>query len=94
MAFRILKNANASPRWIELDKEIRIELDEARIQLGKALEMYGNEGDRWDQAVQKFTLRINQLNEFLRSLNLIVPGARFQRRELRPNEEIQRVLTG
>lgn len=94
VAFRILKNANLSPRWIELDKEIRIELEEARYQLGQALELFGSEGDRWDRAVQQFTLRINQLNDFMKELNLIVPEVRFQRRELRVNEEIEHVLTG
>jgi hypothetical protein len=94
LAFRILKNANISPRWIELGKEIRIELEKARDKLRQTLEMFGNHGDRWDWAVQNFTLRIKQLNEFLRELNLIVPEVRFQRSELRANEEIQRLLTG
>jgi hypothetical protein len=93
MAFRILKNANLSPRWIELDKEISSELTEAREEFQRALNIFGSQGERWDRAVRNFTLRINQLNEFLRELNLIVPKAQFQRSTLHPEEEIKRVMS-
>jgi hypothetical protein len=93
MAFRILKNANLSLRWIELDKEIRSELTGAREEFQRALNIFGSQDEGWDRAVRKFTLRINQLNDFLRELNLIVPKAQFQRSTLQPEEEIKRVLS-
>ena len=92
MVFRILKNANLSPRWIELDKEVRSELAEARNGLRRNLTIFGCQGECWETALRKFTLRITQLNEIKRGLNLIVPRAQFQRRTLPPDEDIERAL--
>jgi hypothetical protein len=93
MAFTILKNASLSPRWIELDKEIRSELDEARQDLRTALKTSNDESERKDRAIQRFKERLNQLNEFLKELNLLVPDANFQRMLLNAEEEIVRIAS-
>lgn len=92
LAFTILKNANMAPGWIELDKEIRTELDEARQELRMAMKVSGGQGDAWDRAVLRFSTRVNQLNDFLRKLNLIVPDAYFQRVPLKTEDEINRIV--
>lgn len=93
MAFTILKNAGFSPGWIELDKEIRIELDEARQDLRTALKASNQESEWKDRAIQRFKMRMNQLNEFLKELNLLVPGANFQRMPLNAEEEIVQIAS-
>lgn len=91
MAFTILKNANMSPRWIELDKEIRTELEEARQELLVAVKASKGEAKRRERAVQRFKDRLNELNEFLKELNLIVPGVILQRAALNADEEIEQI---
>lgn len=93
MAFSLLKNANMAPDWIELDKEIRTELEEARQELRLSMKNSGGQGEGWDRAVLRFSTRMNQLNDFLGKLNLIVPDANFQRVPLNTEEEIKMIVS-
>jgi len=93
-AYGLLKRNGFAPDWIERDKVIRKELQEARSQLRSAwqerLETFISES-QWQAAVARFEERLNKLNHQIDDFNLSVPIVRLQRSRLRLEDELRRV---
>ncbi len=96
-AWRLLQNAGFSLDWIEEDKEIRRELEEARERLRRAWALsleWGDDGGAqvaWENAVSRFREDVERLNRRIDIHNLKVPSVHFQRLRIRVEEEIARV---
>lgn len=93
-AYGLLKRNGFAPEWIERDKAIRKELEEARSKLRLAWQQrLGNRLDesRWQAAVTRFQEQLSKLNRKIDDFNLAVPMVRLQRSRLRLEDELQRV---
>lgn len=93
-AYGLLKRNGFAPEWIERDKTIRKELQEARSQLRSAWQQQLEnliDGSRWQAAVARFEERLSKLNRQIDDFNLIVPIVRLQRSRLRLEDELRRV---
>jgi DnaJ family protein C protein 28 len=92
LAFDLLKKNNFAPEWIERDKEIRRELEEARGHLTIAWQQrQGNRANeaKWQAAMRRFEESLNKLNRKIDDLNLMVPVISLQRSRLRLADELQ-----
>lgn len=94
LAHKILQDRGFAPEWLELDKEIRRELETARQRLGNRYQRYGPDSDAWPRAVDRFAEQMAELNDKIDLYNLKAPGMSFQRRRIRLADEIQRVKEG
>jgi len=87
LAHKILKDHGFAPAWIELDKEIRRELEAARRRLANGYRRYGHDSS----AVDCFAEQIAKLNRKIDLYNLKAPAMQFQRRRILLADELQRV---
>jgi len=74
MAFRLLSNADLSPAWIELGREIR-EAIEHLTALRRAVDADGGPSASGREGLARERQRLEAL---IRRYNLIVPGPRWQ----------------
>jgi DnaJ family protein C protein 28 len=104
-AWKLLQNAGYSLDWIEEDKEIRRDLEEARRRLRRSWNLYlewtgsGVGKTRgaemmWSEAVESFSRSVDELNRRIDLLNLKVPSVYFQRFRVRLDEEIEKIKRG
>jgi hypothetical protein len=91
LAHKILKDHGFAPQWIELDKEIRRELEAARLRLAVSYQRYGPDSAAWQHAVDRFGEQIAELNKKIDLYNLKAPGMLFHRRRVLLADEIRRV---
>jgi DnaJ family protein C protein 28 len=94
LAFGLLKNNGYTPEWISRDKQIREELEAARLSLRAA--RAGRQADPaceadWQAAVARFEHTLTELNAKIDDLNLIVPIPSCQRVRLRLADELRRL---
>jgi DnaJ family protein C protein 28 len=98
-AYRMLKSGGYSLPWIETRQEIEAGLSEARLTLGRAWRRAGALAKasspaleaEWQRAESAFREQIAGLDRRIRSYNLEVPNARFQRALIDPQAEIEAV---
>lgn len=90
LAHKILKDHGFAPEWIELDKEIRRELEAARQRLTNGYRRHGPASGAWQRAVDRFAEQIAELNDKIDLYNLKAPGMSFQRRRILLDDEIRR----
>jgi DnaJ family protein C protein 28 len=100
MAFRLMREHGFAPDWIELQKEIRAELEKARIavlnawlwqrqKLAGAQETQRRYIDsEWRRARAQFTSTITELNGRIADFNLIVPIAHLQKAKIDAQQEL------
>ena len=94
LAHKILKDHGFAPEWIELDKEIRRELETARRRLVGSYRGYGPHSGVWQRAVDRFASQIAELNGKIDLYNLKAPAMQLHRRRIVLADEIQRVEQG
>jgi len=100
LAHHLLKSAGYTLPWIEMLKEIDLEIEAARLTLRRAWEYRAAalgtgtpsvEADsEWQRAVLAYKDQAVKLNKRIFDLNLQVPSEKFQRLQLNPEQEIQK----
>ncbi len=103
LAYKMLKDAGYTLPWIETRQEIEMELAAARSALRQAWEVnnpgYAQENPdsrtsaEWVRAQQTFRVRLEEINQRIRSYNLQVPTVRFQRSVLNFKDELHKVTS-
>jgi DnaJ family protein C protein 28 len=100
MAFRLMREHGFAPEWIELQKEIRAELDAARDAILAAwqrreqrLNQARDEQRRhieseWQLARRRFADAVSELNARISDFNLIVPLAHLQKAVIDVEDEL------
>jgi DnaJ family protein C protein 28 len=100
MAFRLMREHGFAPDWIELQKEIRTEVERARsavlnVWLWRRQRLAGaREAQRttidseWRRARAEFTSTIAELNVRIADFNLIVPFAQLQKFRIDAEQEL------
>jgi DnaJ family protein C protein 28 len=94
LAYGLLKNNGFAPDWITRDKEVREELEAARVQLRAAwAQSRTNPADEnpWQAALAQLNETLTQLNRKIDDLNLIVPIPSCQRVRLKLADELRRL---
>lgn len=96
-AYGLLKRNGLAPAWIELDKEIRRELDKLQIRLQtlwqkRQVNLLSEAA--WQHALTRFAQPIADLNKKIDHLNLIVPTLSVQRSRVRLENELRRLKAG
>lgn len=94
LAHKILRDHGFAPEWIELDKEVRRELETARRRLAESYRRYGSASLVWQRAVDCFAGQIAKLNDKIDLYNLKAPAMQFQRRRVVLADEIRRAEQG
>lgn len=93
-AYGLLKRNGLAPAWIELDKEIRSELEDLRTRLQrlwqKRCENLISE-EAWQQSTARFAKPIDELNKKIDHFNLIVPVLSAQRSRVLLQNELRRL---
>lgn len=87
MGLKLLKNNEALPAWIELNKEIVADRDHCR----RILEYYVAERDRDRRArfAADYRRRVRELNAKIDQYNLIVPAAHLEQIRVRAEVELR-----
>jgi DnaJ homolog subfamily C member 28 len=103
LAYHMLKDAGYSLPWIESQHEIDTDLESARRELRLAYEHFqaimsepshsSSDTSDWERSQLAFKEKLEALNKRIRSINLQVPNARFQRPVLSFDVEIQRITS-
>lgn len=98
MAYKMLKDAGYSLPWIETIRQIEADIETSRSALKSAWEWYqaaraethsaGLASAEWQRAQAAFNEQVIALNKRIRSYNLEVPNARFQRTILSFQQEL------
>ncbi len=93
-AFGLLQRNGFAPEWIERNKTIRRNLDAARRQLKSAWEYRANnphDETLWQQAISRFTQRLEKLNLEIDAYNLMAPTLPTHRRRIKLEDELRRL---
>jgi hypothetical protein len=87
MGLKLLKNSEALPAWIELNKEIAGD----RAACRRILDYYVAERDRDRRArfADDYRRRVRDLNQKIDQYNLIVPAAHLEQIRVRPELELR-----
>jgi hypothetical protein len=87
MGLKLLKNNEALPAWIELNKEIAGD----RAACRRILDYYVAERDRDRRArfADDYRRRVRDLNQKIDQYNLIVPAAHLEQIRVRPDLELR-----
>lgn len=87
MGLKLLKNNEALPAWIELNKEIAAD----RAACRRILDYYVAERDkeRRTRYAADYRRRIRELNQKIDQYNLIVPGVHLEQIRVRPELELR-----
>jgi hypothetical protein len=87
MGLKLLKNNEALPAWIELNKEIAAD----RAVCRRILDYYVAECDRErrERFAADYRRRVKDLNQKIDQYNLIVPAAHLEQIRLRPELELR-----
>jgi DnaJ family protein C protein 28 len=87
LAYHVMSSAGVAPAWIELDKEIRKRIQQARRQVSSAFQS-GDEGSSMRAyARERFRIEVQAINRLIDDLNLSVPADHFAR--CRVNAELE-----
>ncbi|HEY8416942.1 MAG TPA: DnaJ family domain-containing protein [Limnochordales bacterium] len=97
LAYKLLKDANFAPDWIELDRDVRATRDELAAFQQRHLDWLRRQAQsqngrtpaavlEWHRRMRaELMRRIDELNRKIDQLNLIVPQLELQRPRLDPN---------
>ena len=97
-AHRMLRNAGFAPSWIEERKDIDAELAVARSNLARVWGIRRNARDtehersaavRWQNALETFREKVDELNRRINAWNLKAPAVAFQRKRIDVETEIR-----
>ena len=103
MAFRIMREHGFAPQWIELRKEIDLELGKARSTVKRAWRWRNerlagaSETQRrhieaeWRRARTEFAEKVSELNAKTADFNLIVPLVQLQKFQIDFDTELERL---
>jgi predicted nucleic acid-binding Zn-ribbon protein len=104
LAFKILKNNDMAPAWIEDDKVLREKLNKARTHIQHAHKRWQVDlarattagerlrvGDAWQNAKDKFEKAVEEINRDIFNFNLNAPSLTVHRMPLRVSEEYERL---
>jgi DnaJ homolog subfamily C member 28 len=100
MAHRMLRNAGFAPYWLEERKDIDAELALARSHLARVWTMRQNARNtqhessamaRWQQELETFRKKIEELNRRISTWNLKTPAEAFHRKRINLEAEIERI---
>jgi DnaJ family protein C protein 28 len=104
LAFRMLRDAGFALPWMETRKELEALWETAKSGLlrawdwKQAADRAGQPAafveDEWQRAVSAFREQIVEVNQRIFNYNLEVPLARFQRRPVDADAEVQVVMRG
>ncbi len=104
LAYRMLKEAGYSLPWIEIIREIELDIEIARKDLQIAWDCYGSDKSdpqaaidataSWERSQSAFKEKLTMLNQRIRDYNLQVPNPRFQRPVLDMEQELHKVTSG
>lgn len=96
-AHLLLRNAGFAPAFIEERKAIDAELEEARVKLARAWQIYQQNGSAsesvWKRVLGEFEELVARLNKTIRVHNLKVPAGAFHRVLIDLEQEIGRAKT-
>lgn len=90
-AFRLMKDANMAPRWIELDRDVRLGAERLRRTLQRAYDRSDGEGLTWERAVARFREEVQRLNRKVHLRNQLAPRSVAPRFPLRVERELREV---
>jgi len=97
-AHRMLRNAGFAPSWIEERKDIDAELAVARSNLARVWGIRRNARDtehersaavRWQNGLETFREKVDELNRRINAWNLKAPAVAFQRKRIDVETEIR-----
>jgi DnaJ family protein C protein 28 len=97
-AHRMLRNAGFAPSWIEERKDIDAELAIARGNLARVwgirqnalnTEHESSAAGRWQNALETFRGKVDELNRRINAWNLKAAGVAFQRKRIDVEAEIK-----
>ena len=97
-AHRMLRNAGFAPSWIEERKDIDAELAVARSNLARVWDIRRNARNtehersaarRWQNALETFREKVDELNRRINVWNLKAPAVAFQRKRIDVETEIR-----
>ena len=92
-AYGLLKRNGLAPAWIELDKEIRRDLENVRTRLRNLWQQRQSNRiseEAWQQSLDPFAKPIDDLNKKIDHFNLIVPVLSAHRSRVRLANELRR----
>ena len=98
VAHHLLKSGGFSLPWIDLLGEINDNLQNARQSLARDWEWRMNDNNAlnnnpdWQDALNLFEQRIQEINQQIRTYNLAVPNTRFQITLINTQKEIDRII--
>jgi hypothetical protein len=91
MAHRMLKSSGVAPLWIELNKEIRADLEGlARLRTTAHNRWSRISGHEREKLRATYRQRIATINAKIASHNIIAPASRVHLPVLLPDEELQK----
>ena len=100
LAHRMLRNAGFAPYWLEERKDIDAELALARSHLARVWTLRQNARNtqhensamaRWQQELETFRKKIEELNRRISAWNLKTPAEAFHRKRINLEAEIERI---
>ena len=104
LAFKVLKNNDMAPAWIEDDKVLREKLEKARTRIQRAYGRWQADlasassagdrlraGDTWQRAKAIFETAVAEINRDIFNFNLNAPALTVHRMPLRLSEEYERL---
>lgn len=98
VAHHMLKSGGYSLPWIDLLSEINDNLQNARQILARDWKWRTNDNNAlnnnpdWQDALNLFEQRIQEINQQIRTYNLAVPNTRFQITLINTQKEIDRII--
>jgi DnaJ family protein C protein 28 len=101
-AHRLLRNAGFAPAWIEDRKDIDAELVTARMSLARTWTVLQNARNtehessattRWENALDSFRKKVEELNRRISAWNLKAPAVSFQRKRIDVEAELRQLRT-
>jgi DnaJ homolog subfamily C member 28 len=101
-AHRLLRNAGFAPAWIEDRKDIDAELVAARMSLARTWTVLRNARNtehessattRWENALDSFRKKVEELNRRISAWNLKAPAVSLQRKRIDVEAELRQLGT-
>jgi hypothetical protein len=88
LAYHVMQNAGIAPQWIELDREIREQVQQAREALSSSLATFAESEPARSHAIERFRREVADANRMIKQFNLLIPLYRFGRSLIDAEREI------
>merc|ERR1711971_1233997 len=95
---QILVDTGFTPQWVELQKEISLQIEKLREELGKSRQELGpaplSEKDQqvWEEKVSKMEKNASDINKQIQKFNLIVPSMHHQKFPVNLAKEAEKIF--